>query len=313
MIRCKRINPFEYLIFREMVLPCFRNRVARRMQEGTATLEGAYVNGRPAGLAVLIHPALGAAGSCRVHTLHVTEGCRGRGIGSLLLGRAVENAAGMGAGTVYLDFSRRNDWAPAMDKLASKTGFETADEFIVHHVSFSPAGLCAHLRYLDGLTAEGTGQKVIRACPITGLSKEECRHIRKGEGIWYPRGLNPFLGEGQVNSSLSLALKKEEEVAGWVDVRDLDYRTIMFNTVFIKDDYRGRGWFTSLLKQSLERLKAFPEINRAVYKTKPENQVLLSVMDKLLGRFYQVSVYGHTYKVCHLPSRKTQKEKREGS
>jgi GNAT superfamily N-acetyltransferase len=303
-IRCSRLNAIEYLLFRDLALPCFRTDIARGMRLDTCRLVGAYLDDRPAGLAVLFFQKMGITKHCRLLSLQVGTSFRGRGVGGRLLDKVLKTATGMGSYSVSLDYGQQYDWSPAMTRLCRKNKFENKEEFIVHCIRFSPSQLSDHLCYLNRLTKEREHRPGAdwRLCTIPELSESEIACIRSGEELWCSNELNPFIGYGRVNPDLSLVLLKRKQVIGWLDVRDLDPGTVIFNTAFIREEYRGSKLFTHILEASLSRLKVFPEIKRAVYKTRVSNHVLLSTMDKLLSRFYQVAAHIHSYNTCRLSS-----------
>ncbi len=294
----KELNIIEYLGFKKLIMPYFMKPVGDKVAGGTCTVIGAYCNGRPAGVAVLMHGKENLGGACQLHTLNVESKFRNKGIGGELLMQVIGKANNIGTASIHLNYGRHYDWSKYLDRLSMRFGFMETSEFEVYSIPITPNELARNLSYFKKVTdiKINTLEPDYSLVTFTALSDKLRKKKKNGLNKWYSHEVDPFSGGGKVNPYSSLVLLKGGHVAGWSDVRDLDCRTVLFNTLFIKEQIRGTGMFTYLLGESIQQLTVQPHITRAIFKTDTGNRLMRTAMPKLLDRFYKISKYKQVYR-----------------
>lgn len=97
--------------------------------------------------------------------------------------------------------------------------------------------------------------------------------------------LTPFQEEPRLEPAVSVGLRWEGEVAGWLIVHRVAFDTVQYSAFFLRPDLRGRGLGLALLREAVRRRLADPAVRFAILAVDARNARMLRLVDGPLRPF----------------------------
>lgn len=263
--------------YEELTFPPIADRLARRPPRGRWCGAVALGDEGPVGLAVVELPPAGAA---QMLSLAVLPGARRRGVGTALLDQVERLAAG--AGATALEGSYRTSWRSrgAIEALLTTRGWSPPETRLV-----LARGATATARQLVRQPAPALpdGAEIFSWIELTA---EDRRAIEAaGDDAWFPPMLTPFQEEERIEEAISVGLRWQGEVAGWLIVHRVAFDTLQYSAFVLRRDLRGRGLGHALLHEAVRRRLADPAVRHAILAVDARNQPMLRLIEGPLRPF----------------------------
>lgn len=140
-------------------------------------------------------------------------------------------------------------------------------------------------------------KKSFSICDLTGLTGMERSYLRKGCGVWYPKGLSPFAEEEKIIPEMTLFLKHQGEIIGWFSVFQASVETLAYRSVFVKQKFQGTGVMIPLMvKVSRIHLKAMERYPYAAFQVSVTNRKMEKIIKKSVKEFISITGMLFSYK-----------------
>ena len=235
--RLRILTPAEARTFSRMTFPAYRSRL------GSGTLAvGAYSGEEHIGLA-LVSPAADRL-SAELLSLYVDFSHRLRGLGSLLLGHADTSLVRANVPIIHTTWS---ETLPGMDNfkgVLAKSGWAEP-----HKRMFVLRG------DMDGDFGREVREKYSKYREPTNLPRKYSLTFwsdmteadrafilsKESDPDWFEPCANPFREESGIEPAVSLLLRKDGEIAGWLTVHRTAPDTLRYTDVFIRADLKRAG------------------------------------------------------------------------
>ena len=271
----------------ELTFPPVARRLAVRPATGVWSGAWALDERGPVGLALVemveqvetdgaaaTGPA-GTRGVAQVLSLAVLPGHRGRGVGGALLAAAERLAASAGASA--LEGAYRTSWRsrPAIEALLAARGWSPPESRMV-----LARGETAFARGILRTGApELPPEAEIFSWEDLGAGEREAILARQHEDRWYPEILTPFQEAPRLEATISVGLRWQGEVAGWMICHRVAFDTLQYSAFFLREDLRGRrlGW--ALLREAVRRRLADPDLRHAILAVDARNRRMRALVE----------------------------------
>lgn len=231
------LSPEQSLDFDDMTFPAYR-----RLLGGGCVAAGVWFKDQPAGLA-LCGQGNGRT-TAELLSLYVAPLHRLGGVGTSLLGLAEAMLTAGGMDRIHTTWSdtmagaagfravlAKREWGEPYKRMLTLRGDMNGDfgQKVREKYPKYESPDCLPRKYTLGPWADMTPQE--RAFILS----------KQGQPDWYEPRSNPFREENILNPRLSLVLRKEGEVAGWLTIHRTARDTLRYTDVFIREDLKRAG------------------------------------------------------------------------
>jgi ribosomal protein S18 acetylase RimI-like enzyme len=119
--------------------------------------------------------------------------------------------------------------------------------------------------------------------PWRELSAAERRDVveRQQRGEWFPPALSPFQMEERIEPELSLGLRRDGRVVGWLICHRVGADLVQLTSLFVAEGHRQAGRGLALAAAGLERFLA-AGIPRAIFMVDVENRSMRRFFERRL-------------------------------
>jgi GNAT superfamily N-acetyltransferase len=196
--------------FLGMTYPRYRPLLRRAASDVRIVAIAATRDGQPAGLGLA--EIRDGDRPAQIHSLYVAPHCRNRDLGTSLLEEVEQSLAARGCSRASLFYRSDKPTTPAFERVLAKRGWEPAETGMFHFradVPRTPPPLWVRLRRVPPGFA---------LFPWADLSPEDRRDMdaRQARDPWMPRELIPWQWEAGCDSAVSLGLRHDGQVVGWL-------------------------------------------------------------------------------------------------
>ena len=233
--------------FRRMTFPAYMNRLGNNsLAVGALGKEG------PMGLALFDNTKKN--GSAELLSLLVAAPYRGKGVGAQLLRYGESILAESGFKNLHTVWSetvpgarpfagilKKHNWSEPEKRLLMFRGDISGElgQAVQAQCPRYRTPDCLPRRFSLGLWSDMTPQE--RTFILSCQDKRD----------WYEKRSNPFREESALVPKLSLLLKKEGQIAGWLTVHRISAQSLRITDVFIRADLKSAGTATVMLLHAL--------------------------------------------------------------
>lgn len=272
-----RLAPEEVLQhYEELTFPPISRRLAARpgpagAWRGVVALSEAG----PVGLALV---ETGARDAAQLISLAVLPGHRRRGLGAALVA-GVEDLA-RDAGASAIEGAYRTSWRErrAVETLLQSGGWSPPETRLV--LARGEAGVARHLLRIPA--PELPEEAEIFAWEELSTAERDRILERQRQDPWFPEILTPFQEEPRLEPAISVGLRWQSEVAGWMICHRVAFDTLQYSAFFVREDLRERGLGWALLREAVRRRLADPDLRHAILAVDARNRRMLDlVRDRL--------------------------------
>ena len=230
-LTAETVAPYETMTF-----PLYRPVLRRAGAEPGVVALAASFAGQPVGLALAELPAGG--GPTPVRSLYVAPAWRGFGVGGALLGKMEETLRERGAPRAWLTYLRDKPATPNLERILVRRGWDPAETTMLHLSTSVPAISRAPWMRFDRLPAG------FSTFPWRELTEAEHRELKDEQATapWIPPELVPWHWGEDYDRRVSLGLRYEGSLAGWLIVHPVAPGTLRFSTGWVRPELqRGHG------------------------------------------------------------------------
>lgn len=283
--RLRILTPAEVHDFAYLTFPAYRSLLGHG-----AMAVGAYSRGEPVGLA-LVMPSRNRK-RAELLSLYVSLPERLNGLSGFLLEHVERTLIKAGVQSLVTSWSETLSGRVPFEKVLANNGWT------------SPHKRMLVLRAdMDGAFGEGIrnggGKYESSDClprqyafmPWGEMTESDRAFIQSKEGKsgWYPAHANPFREERILETSLSLALKKEDEIVGWLTAHRTTPDTVRFTDVFIRDDLKRSGAVAIAMVIHAFWLQLAEGTPKLTWAIEGRNKPLVRMCESRLGGFGSLS------------------------
>jgi GNAT superfamily N-acetyltransferase len=220
------------LEFLDMV-PQPQQHMLSEMAPGTVAW-GAYEEGRPVGL--VLGKVRDGQQVADLATLFVQPAFRGHGIGQRLFHEFQAAVKARGGKRILTEFLiEKNDYEERTEHFLRYIGFAPTEEaFFVFTMDITDV---SHLDWFR-VSRLPNGFTVF---PWRELTQGEREDISHGQDVWYPAILSPFHDEEQIDLDISVGMRYEGRVVGWLMMQPLARNMLLYKALFVKSEFRPMG------------------------------------------------------------------------
>ncbi|MGL1861376.1 MAG: GNAT family N-acetyltransferase [Pseudodesulfovibrio sp.] len=235
--RLRILSPAEVHGFAAMTFPAYRSRL------GNGTLAvGAYSGNVSAGLA-LISP-LSDRTTVELLSLYIDFPHRLQGIGAMLLGHAEKTLKRANIPSIHTSWSETLPGAPALQAVLVKSGWSEPYKrmFTLRGDMDGDFGKGVREMYPKYESSDCLPRKyqLSRWFDMTDADRAFIKS-KEGQPNWHEPRANPFRDEATMESTNSLVLRKDGDIAGWLTVHRSAPDTLRYTDVFIRADLKRAG------------------------------------------------------------------------
>lgn len=246
MFALELLNVHTVVPYSGLTFPHFRSRLESLSLEGSMMAVGASVNGQPVGLALAdVHTDDSAGEVC---SLFVTPAYRGCGIGTALLDQIEMGLQKRGCSKAWFRYTAGKATTSTLEGMLHKGGWEEPEvrRWICkadRHILDAPWMKRRHLPDSFALF------------PWQELTPTERDAMKKEEGPdgWLPEGYTPFDDEHLIEPTISLGLRYQSEVVGWMFVHRVSEGVVRYHHLFVREDLRRKRCGLPMLVESIWR------------------------------------------------------------
>ncbi len=211
----------------------------------------------------------------QVISLAVLSGHRRRGLGGALLAAAERLARD--AGAAALEGAYRTSWRsrPAIEALLASRGWSSPETRMI--LARGETGFARQI--LRTPSPELPAEAEIFSWEELGEGEREAILARQREERWYPDILTPFQEAPRLEPTISVGLRWEGKVAGWMICHRVAFDTLQYSAFFVRGDLRGRrlGW--ALLREAVRRRLADPDLRFAILAVDARNRRMRALVE----------------------------------
>ncbi|MNM06821.1 PanD maturation factor [compost metagenome] len=234
---------------------------------------GAYHLGVPAGLAAAVLSGNGTP-TARLLGVAVAPSLRRQGVGSKLIAELERRLRTIGItflSAEYLeDLSLRSEQADFL----LVCGFAEPQAGI--HAATGPLSLAKKLPWVGSLVLP----RSFSIQPFHTLTPEERELLRSGENNWYPSILNPLAGDSGIDAQRSLVVRRKDQLAGWLTVEAFSQDTLLFKTMFVREEHQRLGRGVALLAEMLRRAAGDSSYREGIFFVEADNAPMLTFLER---------------------------------
>jgi GNAT superfamily N-acetyltransferase len=180
-------------------------------------------------------------------SLFVQENFRGRGYAGKMLSRLEEMGSQNGSKVMIAGFNTTNPCVEQFKRVLIKCGYSepAVTSTIYRHSSLglSEEELPWFFKY--ELPADPDGLFFWK--DATTSEKEKLKNAS-----WLPAGLSPFIDEHLIENLNSLAVRVNGEIVGWIIAHRLRSDTILYRSLYMREDFRNTGIAALMLLKSIK-------------------------------------------------------------
>jgi GNAT superfamily N-acetyltransferase len=264
--------------YEELTFPPVARRLAVRSTNGVWCGAVALGAGGPVGLALVEVAATAEPGTAQLFSLAVLPDHRGRKLGGALVG--VAERVARDAGCVAIQGAFRTSWrdCPAIEALLASRGWSSPETRMVLARSESAF---AHAYLRAPATELPVEAEIFSWEQLTAAERGQILG-RQEDDPWFPAVLTPFQEEPRLEPTISVGLRWQGEVTGWLICHRVAFDTLQYSAYFVRQDLRGRGLGQALLREGIRRRLADPDIRRAILAVDARNHRVRALVE---GRF----------------------------
>jgi GNAT superfamily N-acetyltransferase len=281
---CQPLDLFTAPMYGGLATPRYRKLIERRRADLPVVAIGARDDGEPVGLALAgFFPETQKAW---LHWLFVAEPHRRRGIGAVLLRQLDDELGAQGCKQIEASYHTGLPAAPTLEGVLAKCDWAAPSTVqIIYQIG--PSVLHAPWMQPAPLPAR------VSLFPLVELTPAEIAAIeaRQAAGPWFDAGLSPFYYPVEkIDPYLSLGVRSETGVVGWIIARRIEAQTTTVNILFVSPEVRKQGIAVALIVEHTRRQVVDLGIQRTMFNCDVANTRMIELMDGmmtpyLLGRY----------------------------
>ena len=251
-------NSLTASFYQQFTFPLFRSYLDNCQPSGFTVAIAVNFLKKPIGLAMaIVLPDLKA----EILSIFVSVSHRGKGIGTALFSRLLEELTKKGCQSVELTYITGKPTTPALERLLEKFGWDTPQPQML---------LCkwnCQISQVPWLQINYRLSPEFAIFPWLEMTKEERIELQeqKVTKSWIPPQLDPFQHEKNLEPLNSLGLRYQTVVVGWIITHRLSPDTIRYTCSYIRPDLQKVGKILALYAESIQRQAANPEISQAIW------------------------------------------------
>jgi len=243
----------DALPFAPLTFPTFHRTLFALGHESGPVMLGASRRGEPVGLAL----AIVKSDTAQLLSLAVATHARGTGIGGKLMVELESILRGEGVARMELNFTDPNATSEAWRRLLRRAGWsEPTPRMRLFTLGRGSLETVARARWMSR-------QEPPVDCalfPWTDLTSAEEGELRAevGPDSWFPPVLSPFAMADPIDARLSVGLRYQGRVAGWLIAHRIAEGTVRYTSLFVRQVSGLRGAGLVLLAESIRRQLSDP-------------------------------------------------------
>lgn len=123
--------------------------------------------------------------------------------------------------------------------------------------------------------------------PWKDFRDREKRELQKDQHRypWYPLELCPFAEEDTIYYPSSFGLSHKGKIIGWMITNRLNSEIIRYSSLFIKQEFQGKGFAIYMLASAINNQIYMAEASEALFSIKADNEYMLKLAEKHLMPF----------------------------
>lgn len=221
----------------------------------------------------------------KIESWYVMEKYRQRGAGTRLLAALELTLRNCQCRQLEIKYSKPAGLTEelAIEILLKKTGWGApAPQNVIFRCR---NGNIQHARWLDIATAFPSFQ----VFPWRDLTEADVQQLQQeqAESPWYPEDLSPCISDDlgfEIDPDVSLGLRYQGRLIGWMITRRLPQNTLLFFRTFICEEFQQTGKGIILYAESIKRMlrAGYTQGMFSIDVKKPE---LLRLLQKMLGAY----------------------------
>lgn len=130
------------------------------------------------------------------------------------------------------------------------------------------------------------------------LTDMEMTAVQEGCDEWYPEKLSPWVEGHDINPQLSLVLKYKGEVIGWLMVKRAARNMVLFQSLFVREEFSRLGRGGLLLSEGLRAALANRAMEYAMFVVEHENTAMLQLINKHFSPYVIRRKYLVSFRKC---------------
>ena len=114
------------------------------------------------------------------------------------------------------------------------------------------------------------------------VTDEEKAEIRKKQeaGPWFPNDVSPFLLEEIIEPDVSIALRFEGKIIGWLVIHRITHETLEYTSLFVEDEHRSFKIGHLLMGEGINRQAAQEKYPKFLFTAKAENKTMVRFIER---------------------------------
>jgi len=257
-----------------LTFPPIERRLALRAPARPWAAAVALGGAGPVGLAV-VEPAPEPGGTAQLLSLRVLPGHRRRGLGRALLAGAEDLAAAAGSGV--LEGSYRTSWRSraAVEALIAARGWSPPETRLLLARGETATARPLIARPAPPLPPEA---ELFGWEELAPAEREDLLASQRGDP-WFPAILTPFQDEPRLEPGMSVGLRWNGRVAGWLTMHRVAFDTVQYSTFFLRSDLRRLGLARPIIREVVRRRLADPDVRYGIVAIDPANRRMRDLVD----------------------------------
>lgn len=248
----------EAMPFATMTFPHFRPHLSHLSAAGRFLALGAYWDGKPVGLALVLSPQNGSA---ELLSLFIAPDLRRRGIASALLAKSKEVLAARGASVLAAVWMTGTPGAVAFEALLRRQGWDSPQpRMIIYRADIESLSTADWVHAFATLPA---GHAIVSWADLRPNQLATLRQAVRFDG-WIPPDLEPFSFAGMgidgapAEPRFNLACTAWDEVVGWNFAHHIEAETARFSCTFVRPDLQNQLLLLALWREAFMRIADSP-------------------------------------------------------
>lgn len=234
---------------------------------------GAYQLGVPAGLAAAVLTGNGTL-TARLLGVAVAPSLRRQGVGGKLIAELERRLRTIGI--TFLSAEYLEDLSPRSEQADFLLACGFAEPQAGIHAATGPLSLAKKLPWVGSLVLP----RSFYMQPFHTLTPEERELLRSGEDNWYPSILNPLAGENGIDAQRSLVVRRKDQLIGWLTVEAFSQDTLLFKTMFLREEHQRLGRGVALLAEMLRRAADDSSFREGIFFVEADNAPMLTFLER---------------------------------
>lgn len=213
--------------------------------------------------------------SVRLMSLKVGQNYVNGGIAQNLLQKMEEELKDKGFQSMELFFRSHWDSKPVLEHLLSKMKWTEPSFFLRHYqleADKAQVAFSQNLNLPDGYSVS----------PWGGLTEDEKQHIdnKYTSQSRFPAELSPFALEQVMENEMSMALKYQNTIIGWLCLSIISKETLEYTALFLDPDHRKSIIAPSLMATVINRQVEQGVYPKMTFSVKGDNQPMLNFLNQ---------------------------------